>query len=44
MEQIYPFDILGNSKRHNPREQLLNIHVVEAKNIRIKITGMKKML
>lgn len=43
MEQIYPFDIPGNSRRLNPREQLLSKHTHDAKDTRIMIPGMRNL-
>ena len=43
LEQIYPFDIKGNSKRHNPREQLLQRHKLEAKDTRVRINDMRNL-
>ena len=43
LEQLYPFDIKGNSKRHNPREQLLEHHAFEARDTKIVINDMRNL-
>ena len=43
LEQLYPFDIPGNSRRHNPREKLLEYHAAEAKDTKIVINDMRNL-
>ena len=43
LEARYPYDIKGNSKRLNPREQLIGQHVLESTNCRIRINDMRNL-
>lgn len=43
LESIYHYNIPFNFKRHNPRNQLLEQHALEAKDTRIVIDDMRTL-